>query len=99
MMQTSKPTAALADKDALIAAYEELRRRFLSRQQGPGLTLFMRRGMREWINAYSLYVCSPPAPAVLTTPNDHAVLPHGVLAEVVLILAGMLLHDCHEARR
>lgn len=98
MMQTSQPIAALADREALIAAYEELRRRFLSRQQGPGLTLFMRRGMKEWINAYSLYLGSAPAP-VLTTPNDHAVLPHGVVAEVVLILAGMLLHDCHEARR
>jgi hypothetical protein len=72
--------------------------RFLSRQQGPGLTLFMRRGMKEWINTYSLYVGSPPAPGV-STPNDHAALPHGVLPEVVLILAGMLLHDCHEARR
>jgi len=98
MMQTSQPIAALADRDALIAVYEELRQRFLNRQQGPGLTLFMRRGMKEWINAYSLYVGSPPAP-VLTTPNDHAVLPHGVLAEVVLILAGMLLHDCQEAGR
>lgn len=98
MMPTSQPVAALADREALIAAYEELRRRFLSRQQGPGLTLFMRRGMREWINAYSLFVGSPPA-RVLATPTDHAVLPHGELAEVVLILAGMLLHDCHEARR
>jgi hypothetical protein len=98
MMQTSQPIPALADMEALIDAYEELRRRFLSRQQGPGLTLFMRRGMREWINAYSLYDGSPPVP-VLTTPNDHAALPYGVVAEVVLILAGMLLHDCHEARR
>lgn len=98
-MQTPpSPPAALADRDALVAAYEDLRCRFLNRQQAPGLALFMRRGMREWMNACSLYVASPPVP-VLTAPNDEAVLPHGVRAEVVLILAGMLLHGCQEARR
>jgi hypothetical protein len=59
-MQTPPlPIAAPADGDTLVAAYEELRHRFLNRQQGPGLTLFVRRGMREWINACSLYVASP----------------------------------------
>jgi hypothetical protein len=97
-MQTPQSMAALTNRDALVAAYEDLRRRFLNQQQGPGLALFMRRGMREWIKACSLYVASPPT-SVLTTPNDEAVLPHGVRTEVVLILAGMLLHGCQEARR
>ena len=97
MMTSSSPTAAPTDKDALIAAYEELRHRFLSRTQGPGSALFMRHGMREWMNAYSLGVAPPPI-SVPTTPDDAAVLPQGVRAEVVLILAGMLLHGCQEAR-
>lgn len=97
MMAPTSPTAAPTDKDALIAAYEELRRQFLKRQLGPGLTLFMRRGMREWMNAYSLWVAPPPVSAP-TTPDDAAVLPPGIRTEVVLILAGMLLHGCQEAR-
>ncbi len=55
MKMPSSPTAVPTDRDALVAAYEELRRRFLNRhQQGPGLALFMRRGMREWMNGCSL---------------------------------------------
>jgi hypothetical protein len=77
-----------------MAAYEELRRRFLSGQRGPGLALFMRRGMRELMNTYSL--CAAP-PAVSAVAND-AVLPQGLRTDVVLILAGMLLHRCQESR-
>jgi len=47
-------TAAPLEKDGLIAAYEELRSQILNGQRGPGLALFMRRGMREWMNACSL---------------------------------------------
>lgn len=76
-----------------MAAYEELRRRFLSGQRGPGLALFMRRGMRELMNTCSHCAAAPPAlPAVA---ND-AVLPQGLRTDVVLILAGMLLHKCQE---
>jgi hypothetical protein len=97
MMAPTSPTAAPTDKNALIAAYEELRRQFLNRQLGPGLTLFMHRGMREWMNAYSLWVAPPPVSAPIT-PDNTAVLPQGVRTEIVLILAGMLLHGCQEAR-
>ena len=97
MKTPALPTAAPTGRDALLCAYEELRARFLTRQQGLGLTLFMRRGMREWMNACSLWVAPPPI-SVPTTPDDAALLPEGVRTEVVLILAGMLLHGCQEAR-
>jgi hypothetical protein len=88
-------TAAPLDKDGFIAAYEELRRQILNGQRGTGLALFMRRGMREWMNACSL--CLAPSPTQeFTAAPDQAVLPQGARAEVVLILAGMVLHGCQE---
>ena len=90
------PTAAPGDKAALVDANEELRRRFLGRQQGPGLALLLRCGLREWMNACSAYL-DAPATSVAATSHDEAVLPQGVRAELVGILAGMLLHRCQEA--
>jgi len=87
-------TPAPPDQDGLVAAYEELRSQFLNGQRGPGLALFLRCGMRELMNTCSL--CAAP-PALLTVTND-AVLPQGVRTDVVLILAGMLLHRCQESR-
>jgi hypothetical protein len=93
-LQPAYPAAPL-EKDGLIAAYEELRRQILNGQRGPGLALFMRRGMREWMTACSL--CLAPSPTKeFTAAPDQAVLPQGVRTEVVLILAGMLLHGCQE---
>jgi hypothetical protein len=88
-------TAAPLEKDGLIAAYEELRGQIMNRQRGPGLALFMRRGMREWMNACSLYLAPSPTKEFTAAP-DEAVLPQGARTEVVLILAGMLLHGCQE---
>jgi len=56
-----------AEKDDLIAAYEELRRQILTGQRGPGLALFMRRGMREWMNACSLCLAPSPTRELLRT--------------------------------
>jgi hypothetical protein len=90
-------TAAPPDQDGLVAAYEELRGQFLNGQRGPGLTLFIRRGMGELMNGSSL--CAVPVPtAVPAAANDDAVLPQNVRTDVVLILAGMLLHRCQESR-
>jgi hypothetical protein len=88
-------TAAPLGKDGLIAAYEELRRQLLNGQRGPGLALFMRSGMRGWMNGCSLYVAPSPTKEFTTAP-DEAVLPPGARTEIVLILAGMLLHGCQE---
>src|SRR5215469_10958647 len=90
------PTATPGDKSVLIGAYEELRRRFLSRQYGPGLTILMRRGLREWMNTCSSYL-DPPAISVPAPPHDETIFPQGVRAELVGILGGMLLHRCQEA--
>lgn len=88
-------TAAPLGKDGLIAAYEELRRQLLNGQRGPGLALFLRRGMREWMNGCSLCVAPSPTKESTAAP-DEAVLPQGARTEIVLILAGMLLHGCQE---
>jgi hypothetical protein len=51
--------------------------------------------MREWMNACSL--CVAPSPTKeFTAASDEAVLPQGARTEMVLILAGMLLHGCQE---
>ena len=88
-------TAAPLEKDGLLAAYEELRRQLLNGQRGPGLALFMRRGMKEWMNACSLSVAASPTKEFTAAP-DEAVLPQGARTQIVLILAGMLLHGCQE---
>jgi hypothetical protein len=88
-------TAAPLEKNGCTAAYEELRRQILNGQRGPGLALFMRRGMREWMNACSLWLAPSPIKE-FTAALDQAVLPQGARTEIVLILAGMLLHGCQE---
>jgi hypothetical protein len=90
----SAHTAAPLEKDGWLTAYEELRLQLLNGQRGTGLALFMRRGMREWMT-----VCSPclgPPPTKEFAATDEAALPQGARTEVVLILAGMLLHGCQE---
>jgi hypothetical protein len=79
----------------LIAAYEELRRQIVNGQRGPGLALFMRRGMREWMNACSLCLAPSPTKEFSAAP-DEAVLPQDARTDMVLILAGMLLNGCQE---
>jgi hypothetical protein len=78
-----------------VGAYEELRRRFISRQHGPGVAILMRRGLREWMDTCSSYL-DVPATSVPAPPHDETILPQGVRAELVVILAGMLLHRCQE---
>jgi hypothetical protein len=67
--------------DSLIAGYEDLRRRVLGvadgGKPGPGLTLLLSRGMQEWMQACTQFFREP--------------LPSDVRAEVVVVLAGVLL--------
>jgi hypothetical protein len=88
-------TTAPLEKDGLIAAYEELRRQIVNGQRGPGLALFMRRGMREWMNA-CLLCLAPSSTKEFSSAPDEAVLPQGARTDMVLILAGMLLNGCQE---
>ena len=96
-MKTPSPLpTTMPDRPALVGAYEELRRQFLNRQYGPGLVILMRRGLREWMNTCSSYL-DTSASSVPAAPDDETILPQGVRAELVVILAGMLLHRCQEA--
>lgn len=92
-MKTS--ITAPADQAALVGAYEELRQRFLSRQHGPGLAILMGRGLKEWMDTCSSYL-DAPVTSVPAPPHGETILPQGVRAELVGILAGMLLHRCQE---
>src|SRR5215472_12618378 len=98
------PTPEPPDQDGLLATYEELRCQFLHGQRGPGLMLFLRGGMGELMNIFSLSGSAPSTNQRSTTSkqpavaSDHTVLPQGMRAEVVLILAGILLHSCQESR-
>ena len=92
----SSYTPAPPDQDGLVASYEELRARFLSGQRGSGLAVFIGRGMWEWMNGCLL--CAPAPTKVLAVANDEAVLPRDVRTEVVLIVAGMVLHKSQDSR-
>jgi hypothetical protein len=85
------------DDETLVTGYEELRGQVLSGQRGPGLVLFMRRGMREWLNACSLCT-APRSTNVPIQAEGVPTLPQDLRPEVVLILAGMVLQSCQEAR-
>lgn len=79
--------------DSLIAAYEDLRRRVLGvsdgGKPGPGLTLLLSRGMQEWMQACTEFFQTVPEKRRDCTSQEA--LPSDVRAEVVVVLAGMLL--------
>jgi hypothetical protein len=52
----------------------------------------MRSGLGEWMNA-----CSASAPLPTKVTEAEPVVPQGLHTEIVLILAGMLLHGHQEA--
>jgi hypothetical protein len=74
----------------LIAGYEELRRQVLIRQRGPGVAVLIRSGLWAWMNACA--ACAPLPTKACTQSEAEAVIPQGLHTEIVLILAGMLLH-------
>jgi len=80
--------------DSLIAAYEDLRRRVLGvadgGKPGPGLTLLLSRGMQEWMQACTQFFQTVPEKRRDGTSQQEP-LPSDVRAEVVVVLAGMLL--------
>lgn len=85
--------------DALRSSYEDLRARALAGDRGPGLTLFLRHGMCEWIEVCS----SSPAAAAVAEPvaatANPQLLPPGMRSEIVSILAGLVLQQRGEATR
>ena len=80
-----------------VSGYEELRRQALIRHRGPGLAVLVRHGVHAWMNAFS--ACSASLPAKPYTHTEaEPVIPPGLHTEIVLILAGILLHGFLETR-
>jgi hypothetical protein len=86
----------------LISRYEQLREQALGRAawgnpRAQGLALLMRSGLSVWMQA-----CAPCVVEVLAPPmkrlGDDEILPFEMHREVTMILAGMVLHGCQEAR-
>ena len=92
------PTFGPADHEGLVAAYEELRRQFLNGQRAPGFALLLRGGMREWLNACWISGATPANAKRWSVATEGRVLSPGIRAEVILILAGILLQSCQESQ-
>ena len=94
-----KPTSPDVHSDALRFSYEDLRTQVLVGGRGPGLAIFLRHGMREWIELCCS--CTPVMAAI--EPVSVCASPEYVAAEarsaIVAILAGIFLQKRLEAKR
>jgi hypothetical protein len=89
---SSEPAAiSLADR-RLVSAYEELRFQAVQGlRRGPGLALMMARGFRGWMEACSQLFANQGS--CTQVPDRSApCVPSGFREELVILLAGMLLH-------
>ncbi len=81
-------------RDSLLAAYEEVRRQILGASEigkpGPSLALLLSRGMQEWMQACMQFFRVAPEKRP-EEKNREEPLPASLRAEVVVLLAGMLL--------
>ena len=97
---TLKPPFTGGSSGALRSSYEDLRAQVLSGGRGPGIALFLRHGMCEWME-----VCRPRAAVVAATEpaaaiaNNPQLLPPGMRSEIVALLAGMVLEKQWEVTR
>jgi len=84
--------------DAWTGRYEDLRRRVAEEDgrlpRGPEVTVFVRRGMAAWMEAWTEEASCP-----LPRPVAHAPLqiPTGLYADVTRLLVNMLFHNRQEA--
>jgi hypothetical protein len=78
--------------DGLVERYEELRCLALGCRgaAAQGLALFVRRGMRAWMQAWS-QLSPPPPPACAAPPDDSQTCPAQLHAEVAMLLTSMVL--------
>lgn len=85
------------DPDVLRCSYENLRTQVLAVGRGPGLTIFMHHGMREWIEIYGF--CRPLMAGIgaVQVTADPQPVPPETRSEIVSILAGLVLHKRWEA--
>jgi len=92
-----KPTSSDARSEALRFSYEGLRTQVLGGGRGPGLAIFLRHGMCEWIELCCS--CTPVLAAmepVSESANPECV-PAEARSEIVAILAGLFLQKRWEA--
>src|SRR6266513_2805294 len=86
-----------AEPEALISAYEDLRRQAAqcSIAGGLGMAIFLDQGMAAWMLACSWVTCTNPD-RVRGCPITAAPLPDDVRGEIVLLLAAMALKQAPE---
>lgn len=100
MTQQSEIPISIA-APAILAGYEELRRQALHKadpmHRGAGLALFVRQGMRSWMQAWSRCRPSVPSKPQIKTSVEQ-VSPIQGSRELVSILASMALGSRQEAR-
>jgi hypothetical protein len=84
---------------ALRDSYEHLRTEVLRGNRVPGLALFLRHGMREWIEVCCS--CTPVITAIEQAPAavTPEYMPPETRSEIVSILAGLFLQKRLEATR
>ena len=101
-MTQSIPPSRPASHAGLVERYEELRRQVLSPagggRGGQGLMLFLRRGMKGWMNGWSRCPIAGPAKPSIDAGPVEAVVPWHLRHEVVAILTGMALNIGQEMR-
>ena len=89
-------------KRELAEHYEQLRSDALSRPNGrapaPGLALFLRQGMTAWMRTWFTYV-QIAAPEAAALPGAVQPWPLDIRAQMIAILAGMILTQQLEANR
>ena len=83
------------------AGYEDLRTQALTGGRGPGFTIFLQHGMREWIEVCSscMAVTVSPAPVPAEAAANSPPLLLEVRSEIGSILASLLSTRRWEANR
>lgn len=88
---TDPPGAAPRTGEALIAGYEELRSQVLAGcGHRIGMTLFLRHGMRSWIEAWRSSNSSAPAAQRGESHPNHTVAVD-LRSEIAMLLTSMVL--------
>jgi hypothetical protein len=87
-----------ASRDAWTVRYEDLRKRVMEANgplpRGPEVTVFVRRGMAAWMEAWTEEASRPLPRAVARAPLQ---LPTGLYADITRLLVNMLFHNRQEA--
>ena len=97
LLQPVIPNAGVVDR------YEELRRQQVLRPCGRtggglGLALFLRQGMKGWMDGWSRCVAAGPAKTPDRSRPGEEIVPWDLRGEVAAILAGMALSIGQERR-